>query len=283
MVEPITPQSAGRTTSARSRGRGDDPDSDDKNEHIGSRRRRDLVIPGRISNYDRSPPHIPNEDYQLVEKEEIHEYKHRALGIKDALLGPRPPARRPWFRGMHELYGYKPVRQGFTEKWPDKEMRDDWYEIHWLNLRERTQNFAAKYFKFGDRELFGAENHETGESDKGDISDPNHFLASVNSLWLEGTSPQFIYYAKQVARQDNKTGGWEALLQKEKCRPLLVQGIIGRVLQMSVFTKLLFGCTEDEEIFLRKHDEVTITSDGKSKGAGYPLIPAPDFRTSPLI
>jgi hypothetical protein len=216
-------------------------------------RSRQVVIPGKVPGLRKSSPWVPDEGaYEAIPKSESHETKMLHLGIDESLLRPSNEMVTGVFgqreaRGLHELRSHKtwrPTQMRFKPGlWPEGELGNEWYEMVYLDLYFRTQKFAREYFGYSDIEE----------------------VPAWDSLWKQTKlENEFLYYASLVARQDKKTGGWETLLKTRLHRPLLVQGVVAKALQFSVFDKLMFGCDDDGETMLSSHDFITIKQEGKT-------------------
>lgn len=71
-------------------------------------------------------------------------------------------------------------------------------------------------------------------------------------------------YAKRIARPDMVyERPWDNLLQNEDARLLLLMGIIMRMLDDHVFSRMLFGATPDQEQELQELDRSQLADDGK--------------------
>lgn len=162
-----------------------------------------------------------------------------------ARRGPRWPERGPdeLSRG-----GWRPTRVGFEmERWPSgtaEELESTWFEMLYSHLYVRARGFAGEYFGYGD------------------IVPARRSAREV--VWLEaGSSRQFRWFVKKVARQDNHAGGWDALLKMEKHRRYLVIGVIGKALEMCVFDELLFGADAEQKEMLEAQDRCTLDMEGE--------------------
>ncbi|KAK1767088.1 hypothetical protein QBC33DRAFT_570048 [Phialemonium atrogriseum] len=162
------------------------------------------------------------------------------LGIEESRLVPQAePGSTRRRRTLKALRGWRPTQMRFTKEWPNEELPDGWYDMAYMDLFIRVQNFANKYFKFEDIPAVPGE-----------------------SPWLDGFSDEFIYYAGTIARQDKHRGGWDAILTSKATRNSLVIGVIAKVLGISVFDKLLFGADKVQEEMLAAQDEATIETEG---------------------
>ena len=202
--------------------------------------------------------------YHWVEKTALHENLAEHFGIDESLLAPlipeQPPGgRRSHSRSLEQLARQPPSRMRFAMAWPrDKELPSAWFEILYTHLYARTFQLAERYFTY------------------------KHipFVPQWDSLWVrEDFSPQFVYYAGLVARGDAKTGGWETVLRKSYYRQYLIMGIIGKVLETSVFNELLFGADDSQATLLKAQDEATLHLEGEL----FPPPPGfPSLETSPF-
>ena len=201
--------------------------------------------------------------YHWVEKTALHENLTEHFGIDESLLAPltpeQPPGgRRGHSRSLERLARQPPSRMRFAMAWPrDKELSGAWFEILYTHLYARTFQLAERYFTY------------------------KHipFVPPWDSLWVrEDFSPQFVYYAGLVARGDAKTGGWETVLRKSYYRQYLIMGIIGKVLETSVFNELLFGADDNQAALLKAQDEATLHLEGELSPPPGPEFPY--FETS---
>ncbi|KAH8883839.1 hypothetical protein GQ53DRAFT_421488 [Thozetella sp. PMI_491] len=133
----------------------------------------------------------------------------------------------------------------FQMSWPlEKELGHEWYEMLYTHLYVRVHKVAEQYFKLGD------------------LPKVRHW----DSLWThQKFSDQFLYYAGVIARGDKKTGGWEEMLKSELHRQYLIMGVIGKVLETTVFSELLFGATEEQSKLLKSQDTTMVMLEGYSR------------------
>ncbi len=143
--------------------------------------------------------------------------------------------------------GWRPTRRRFEEDWPREELDSDWYERAYSRLYGHVREFVREYFgRVGDL--------------------PVSVSRDSGSVWVdEGLSTEFVWLAGEVAVQDYNAGGWDALLVRGVERACLVTGVIGKVLETSVFDDLLFGGDKTQKTMLEAQDECTLESEGTYK------------------
>ncbi|KAK3694856.1 hypothetical protein B0T22DRAFT_533829 [Podospora appendiculata] len=201
----------------------------------------------------RKPIVLPDGDYKLREPDPHRKRKLAVLGIDESLVEPADsPSSGRWRwgggrRSLVQLQGaaWRPTQMRFVMQWPAGELPSDWFEILYVHLFVRVARFAERYIEHGDIDAEGE-----------------------GSVWAaRGFSEQFVYYAGLVARQDNLAGGWDHLLTSRLHRKYLVMGVIAKVLETSVFDKLLFGASEAQLDVLAAEDEATLEVDGYHRTA----------------
>lgn len=181
-------------------------------------------------------------DYAVRPKDAHHRSKAEILGFEESLLVPQADprmARQP--RSLKALKKWRPTRMRFWKPWPEDELPDAWFELLAFDLWMKTKAFTTKYFEFDDIQ----EN-------------------SGDSPWLSGFSEEFVSYVSMVARQDKNRGGWDGLLEEKATRVQLVMGVIGKVLEINVFDKLLFGADNILEDLFKAQDLGTVEIEGKT-------------------
>ncbi|KAK3336766.1 hypothetical protein B0T19DRAFT_396477 [Cercophora scortea] len=206
---------------------------------------------------------LPEGEYKLLQPDPHHKRKIEVLGIDESLVAPADipssSSSSSWWRGwlgggghrslsqlQHSEATWRPTQMRFVMQWPDDEMPSKWFEILYVHLYVRVARFAERYIEFEDIE------------DEYDQGSGYVWAAAATGLF----SKQFIYYAGLVARQDNMAGGWDCLITSKLHRKYLVMGVIAKVLETSVFDKLLFGASEAQLDVLSAEDEATLDVDG---------------------
>jgi hypothetical protein len=136
----------------------------------------------------------------------------------------------------------------FDVHWPKDELGSGWFEKVYTRLYVRVRQFVTEYFGYGDVPV-------TGTADD---------APEKGFIWLEARfSEQLMWFVEEVAMQDNNAvGGWDDLLVKRLLRECLVTGVIGKVLETSVFDDLLFGADKTQKDMLEAQDKCTLELEG---------------------
>jgi hypothetical protein len=126
---------------------------------------------------------------------------------------------------------------------------DAWFIEQFRLLYREAEKFVADYFCIHDLK-------------KGTFYEP----------WAVAHTPEFIYWAEQVAEPDPKTG-WDSLLRDGKERKWLVMGVIVRILRTKIFDEELFGTDEREAEWMHGVEKTFFLSEGKtSPFSSYPSL-----------
>ncbi|KAK5663542.1 hypothetical protein OQA88_3973 [Cercophora sp. LCS_1] len=176
--------------------------------------------------------------------------------------------------GAKEGKGWKPthIRPSIRKPRPN-EFDASWYTDMFTHLFVVVDSFSGGYFGHGNFKEFVKYGAPPPTATPALPASPEGTPAvetpatatriNRRSPWSRaGFSQQFIHYASLVAKQDAHCGGWDVLLTSNVHRTYLVIGIIGRVLQNTVFDELLFGANEDQIKMLKVADESTPDIDG---------------------
>jgi len=180
------------------------------------------------------------------------EARHLYAGIKESPFVPNGvritwPETKYKQMSLRDLEGYRPTQLRFLFPHPKEDRSDFWFENLISDLFIRVEEFSKSYFDRGF-----------------------DFPASYrDDPWSEGISPQFIDIASHIARCDPARGGWSQLLTDRRERSFLVTGVISKILEMTVFSELLFGCDDEavrgfsSKIALEALDKDMLQDEGK--------------------
>lgn len=117
-------------------------------------------------------------------------------------------------------------------------LQDEFYEFHFTSMFLQINSFV--------KEAFGTTS-----------------LNALASPWSHQLAEQFYHYAKEVARPDPYGTQWEPLLRDGALRCNLLQGMILKILDVNIFTSLLFGASTGHMATLGIDDAATIGSEGE--------------------
>ncbi|CAK7239881.1 MAG: hypothetical protein STHCBS139747_001316 [Sporothrix thermara] len=162
------------------------------------------------------------------------------LDENEALQDRRKPLLLP-----RDLHGYEPLRLWFNMPHiAHCEKNDDWYEVLFTTLLELTEDLCISTFGVGRL-------------------DDGHNKVPGSSPWADPQlSPSLLFYVSEIARQDNRDGGWDELLADPLQRAMLAQGVLAKVLDEYVFSALLFGGSAQQQDALGQWDRIMLTKEG---------------------
>ncbi|CAK7232904.1 hypothetical protein SCUCBS95973_008414 [Sporothrix curviconia] len=189
--------------------------------------------------------------YQLRPQPTFNSETCEVLGLNESWWEPleeveaykdaRAPLSLP-----RDLLGYEPLRLWFgMPHLTQCEKNDDWFEMLFTTLFELTEDLCISMFGVGR------------------FDDSSDDQAKKGSPWADpGLSPSFLFYASEIARQDNRDGGWDALLADPCQRAMMVQGVLAKALDEHVLSALLFGGTAQQQDALGQWDRIMLQEEG---------------------
>ncbi|KAH6665273.1 hypothetical protein F5X68DRAFT_265739 [Plectosphaerella plurivora] len=178
--------------------------------------------------------HLNREEQEETEREEY-------------ALNPRVP-------NLDDLNNILINRAELDHLWntDDGLLGDDFFAIHAENLVAKITLLVTSHFAQG----------------------PVAIPASVSPWGMktgDAEDTALEQYAKRIARPDMVCERpWDHLLQNEDARLLLLMGIIMRMLDDHVFSRMLFGATPEQEQELQELDRTQLADDGKYTSPTYP-------------
>jgi hypothetical protein len=193
------------------------------------------------------PSEMPNPNPLWYTKRQLSgEQRNREAysGIHESIWAPSDEpltGPRTW-RVPQDLQGYIATQLEFTFPHCSEDRKDDWFSHVSDDLFCRVNDFSVKHFGLAGRDIV-----KIGDE----------------KLWQMGFSTKFSQIASQVARGDKLVGGWEHLLVNGRERPLLVNGVVAKILIDYVLDNVLFGAGKDEDILLRTLDLTHFREEGK--------------------
>lgn len=141
---------------------------------------------------------------------------------------------------MKHLPGFHPTRRQLPFEQLFLEHPDEFYELHYSQVRIEIDQLVKKAFCTAD-------GYGTGKSP-----------------WVRGYSEQFCKHVDMLARPDILSGHWDRLLRDQEQRSYLLQAIIMRILHSQILSSLLFGADPQYIKLLRSGDTALIDAEGRS-------------------
>jgi hypothetical protein len=124
------------------------------------------------------------------------------------------------------------------------EYTDDQYEDAFINLDSLVVNFSRKFFgvKYNIRGMLL-------ENDSKDTPVRTERARLQHALLWQSFSPELMNYIELVAIGDCGTKSdrnWDSLLTNSEEREWLIAAIVNKIIEVKIFSQLLWGATEDQ-------------------------------------
>ncbi|KAI1205579.1 uncharacterized protein F4807DRAFT_464458 [Annulohypoxylon truncatum] len=127
---------------------------------------------------------------------------------------------------------------------------DAFFSRQWRSLYRNTVLFANKWF---DARV--------------DLRYITESQQGPNQIWSMLLTEQFTEYSRLVVQEDQKVGGWPAILNEGPQRKWLVVGILAQIMEKKIFNELCFGADELIEKELERLDSLWLGKEGYGRKA----------------
>ncbi|TVY34420.1 hypothetical protein LOCC1_G007075 [Lachnellula occidentalis] len=137
----------------------------------------------------------------------------------------------------------KPIRIQYLPL-PIKDRDDQWYGAMFKRLFTDVTKFVDDYFILHDLAL-------------GDFHQP----------WALKWSPEFIFWAEQVAEDDAQVGSWDELLRNSEERKWFLVAILVKIIKVKIFDADLWGANQQQKELLLAIERSMFQRDGYTRTA----------------